>query len=385
MPEKLGNGGHGPENYDPNTGKYETDGQPNKSYDNPEENILGSLGIEEELDNSLERAIKDCYFKETYKKNIKEMIQSLPESEYKDVLINYIKKSGKNTINIGIFPIDGYNNVTKTVELDYSTIEKKDLKTFTHEFGHAISDFYKGNKVFLLSVSFENENGNTIHEELISDWEKNKDVILSDYEKVETPILKEAFAQKGLKYLTEKEQKENFEKEKEEKLIYLQNEIDKLINQFRSYSKGKTNEELMKDEFALNLDKKYGQISQEKSKLEKKEFVPKEITEEEFNLKMEALRENIFPKYMNLSDAVSSMTNSSHGLCGAGHSNGYWNSENIPDEFFASCFESLVTNNKDEIELYEKYFPNAFKTAKDSILQIYDKIKGEDLYGKLGI
>lgn len=37
MPEKLGNGGHGPENYDPNTGKYETDGQPNKSYDNPEE------------------------------------------------------------------------------------------------------------------------------------------------------------------------------------------------------------------------------------------------------------------------------------------------------------------------------------------------------------
>lgn len=40
MPEKLGNGGHGPENYDPNTGKYETDGQPNKSYDNPEEENL---------------------------------------------------------------------------------------------------------------------------------------------------------------------------------------------------------------------------------------------------------------------------------------------------------------------------------------------------------
>jgi hypothetical protein len=38
MPEKLGNGGHGREEYDPNTGKYVADGQPNKVYNNPKEN-----------------------------------------------------------------------------------------------------------------------------------------------------------------------------------------------------------------------------------------------------------------------------------------------------------------------------------------------------------
>lgn len=41
MPEKLGNGGHGPENYDINTGKYMTDGLPNKYYDNPKETFNG--------------------------------------------------------------------------------------------------------------------------------------------------------------------------------------------------------------------------------------------------------------------------------------------------------------------------------------------------------
>lgn len=39
MPEKLGNGGHSLENYDPNTGKYKTDGVPNKYYDNPDEKL----------------------------------------------------------------------------------------------------------------------------------------------------------------------------------------------------------------------------------------------------------------------------------------------------------------------------------------------------------
>jgi len=42
MPEKLGNGGHSQEQYDPNTGKYVIDGKPNKYYDNPDENkIIG--------------------------------------------------------------------------------------------------------------------------------------------------------------------------------------------------------------------------------------------------------------------------------------------------------------------------------------------------------
>lgn len=48
MPEKLGGGGNIQENYDPNTGKYATDGIPNKYYDNPEEKALNSIGLSSE-------------------------------------------------------------------------------------------------------------------------------------------------------------------------------------------------------------------------------------------------------------------------------------------------------------------------------------------------
>ena len=41
MPEKLGNGGYGREDYDPNTGKYIADGEPNKVYNNPKEPSYG--------------------------------------------------------------------------------------------------------------------------------------------------------------------------------------------------------------------------------------------------------------------------------------------------------------------------------------------------------
>ena len=49
MPKKPGNGGHGPEEYDVNTGKYVADGQPNKYYDNPKEK--NNINIREKLEN----------------------------------------------------------------------------------------------------------------------------------------------------------------------------------------------------------------------------------------------------------------------------------------------------------------------------------------------
>jgi len=64
MPEKLGNGGHGREEYDPNTGKYVADGQPNKRYDNPneEKDVLGKFfGLkQQEMSSNIE---PDAYSK----------------------------------------------------------------------------------------------------------------------------------------------------------------------------------------------------------------------------------------------------------------------------------------------------------------------------------
>lgn len=43
MAQKMGNGGHGMEDYSPETGRYVSDGEPNKYYDNPEENAVDKL------------------------------------------------------------------------------------------------------------------------------------------------------------------------------------------------------------------------------------------------------------------------------------------------------------------------------------------------------
>lgn len=101
MPKKPGNGGHGPEEYDVNTGKYVADGQPNKYYDNPKEN--NNINIREKLENvfgkifdnkELEAKINAMFETpkvEKYTKNIEEMSQEelLAEiGEHKQYLID---------------------------------------------------------------------------------------------------------------------------------------------------------------------------------------------------------------------------------------------------------------------------------------------------------
>lgn len=47
MPKKIGNGGHGQEEYSSETGRYIADGQPNKYYNNEKENkVLSTLGLD---------------------------------------------------------------------------------------------------------------------------------------------------------------------------------------------------------------------------------------------------------------------------------------------------------------------------------------------------
>lgn len=382
MPEKLGGGGNIQENYDPNTGKYATDGIPNKYYDNPKENILGSLGIEEELDNAIENAIGPSMMLQEHKESIKEMCNSLPESKYKDVLIDYIKKSRK-AINIGNYAISEYGN--GRIKLEYDVINNKDLKTFTHEIGHAINDMHKGNRIGELSSFFRDENGKTIVEHIFSDFEKNGSKLLLDYKNYEESILKEEFQKNGFVYKTEKERKLAFETRKENKKKEYQDKIGEIISQFQQYSKGKSQEELYHDNYALGLEAEYQSLRADMAELDEKNFIPEKLPKKELELKEKVLTEKIKNKYMNISDAVSSM-GIKGGLCNVGHDPLYWQSRDvIADEFFANCFNSLVTNNSEEIEMYEKYFPNAFQTVKKALKDINNKIEGENLYGKLGL
>lgn len=85
MPEKLGNGGHSLENYDPNTGKYKTDGVPNKYYDNPDEKKTARN--EKRLNNlNLWRDMGEISDEE-YEKEYKELHKSI---ESFDIDVNYM-------------------------------------------------------------------------------------------------------------------------------------------------------------------------------------------------------------------------------------------------------------------------------------------------------
>lgn len=59
MPKKPGNGGHGPEEYDVNTGKYVADGQPNKYYDNPKEKTIAN--VSHNLSDSMRDKLVDIF------------------------------------------------------------------------------------------------------------------------------------------------------------------------------------------------------------------------------------------------------------------------------------------------------------------------------------
>jgi hypothetical protein len=114
MPKKPGNGGHGPEEYDVNTGKYVADGQPNKYYDNPKEknninirekleNVFGKIFDNKELEAKI-NAMFETQKAEKYTKNIEEMSQEelLSEiGEHKQYLID-------KGINLSQF-VDAFN------------------------------------------------------------------------------------------------------------------------------------------------------------------------------------------------------------------------------------------------------------------------------------
>lgn len=388
MPLKLGNGGHGLEEYNEHDGKYKTDGIPNKSYNNPEEeSFFETLGLNNDVDNYIENAVGSSTEKENHKTLVKEMLNKIPDSQYKEVLINWLKNCPSGSIQFLNIAISECNNFTGKIKFEYDVLSKKDLKTFTHEIGHSIDFMHRGNRIDFMSVYFKNKEGKTIEECLFLDWDKNGNKLLNDYKQFEASCLKEEFKKNGLEYKTKFEQELDFEKSKKLKLNQIQDNIDKIKNEFQIYAKNKTKEEILQDKYALELNEKFIKLREKQKETIKEEFSIKELSEKELQLKIKVLKEKIQPVYTNLSDAVSSMNQTSYGLCGAGHPANYWyrDSGNIPTEFFANCFNSLVTNNEQEIKLYEQYFPNAFNTVKESLQEIFNKIKGEYLYGKLGI
>lgn len=124
MPQKLGNGGHSQETYDPSTGKYIEDGKENKYYDNPGEKIFSAPVTDAQMD-----------FLRNYLKN-KNVLSSVDSNDDKDVKgkDEIFKNNFRRKMN-GILPIsaNGFENKKNQIlfnELlnDIENIENENVK-----------------------------------------------------------------------------------------------------------------------------------------------------------------------------------------------------------------------------------------------------------------
>ena len=143
MPKKLGNGGEGLEEFNPNDGQYIEDGVPNKSYDNPEENkILNSMGIDQ----------SDKIEKEIF----------IPQKPKRVKLENYFNSNG---------------------EIDYEKLEKD-----REEYRKKMDIYEKQKEEIINSVYYRERTFNTLEE--FKQWVKQKDYILgNNIEKIELKCL----------------------------------------------------------------------------------------------------------------------------------------------------------------------------------------------------
>lgn len=91
MPKKPGNGGHGPEEYDVNTGKYVADGQPNKYYDNPDENASNKAMSSRIPLDKLKEKFGDIFGESEYDNEINAMFGWSEEKEAETLQNKYTK------------------------------------------------------------------------------------------------------------------------------------------------------------------------------------------------------------------------------------------------------------------------------------------------------
>lgn len=179
MPEKLGNGGHGLENYDPATGKYIEDGQLNSSYNNPSEKIgnkeleattqqitfLKNFFSTNNIDiENVKRANKKVSqaFSDSLRRKMNSILGMEHQDKTKDLIFNEIinaledtddntrklcMRAIKNVSSIYDYGANWFQRFDGDISLTFSALDftKKSCNyvkngVFFHEFGHALDN-----------------------------------------------------------------------------------------------------------------------------------------------------------------------------------------------------------------------------------------------------
>ena len=407
MATKLGNGGHGQENYDPNTGKYVEDGVSNKYYNNPKEKILQKIDWKKELESEEVSNFLNNFFpgennknsdinnissssvenNETWSKelpytkirflsdNIKPLLKEklkFGTKEAENIIGTFIEQSSlkiRDCEKIRGEDTSCYNPGDKAFALRKVDLEKEifDGELVFHELSHAIDDlFQQGNYGQKLTNSFVSEKYNmTMKQKLENEFQ-------TFYEKNSFNTLKEQF----------KKEKENLEYEF---LKISGSQFNSLNEIYRELSR-KANEFFTRDKIKeirneLSFNSRTGKVSVASIDKVAEKYIQgyKELKKLADNT-IEQTKKKLGGKYSGISDCMSI-----YGIdLGWGHPKSYYKKDNNNHvaEFFASLGSSRFSTSsegKQGYEIMKQHFPQSVEIFEEIIGKLNNKTNIEDM------
>ena len=407
MATKLGNGGHGQENYDPNTGKYVVDGVSNKYYDNPKEKTFQKIDWKKELEGEeISKFLNDFFPEKNNENNIVDNNSSssiennenwskeLPYTKIrflndnvKPLLKEKLKFGTKEAENIlGTFieqsslkirdceksrgeDTSCYNPGDKAFALRKVDLEKEifDGELVFHELSHSLDDlFQQGSNGQQLSNTFVSEKYNmTMKQKLQNEFKtfyanKSFNKVVEEFKNEEANLEYEFLKTSGSQFNSLNEIYKELSRKANE--FFTRDKIKEIRNELSFNSRtGRAS--------ATSIDKvseKYIQGYKELKTLADNTF--------------KQTRKKLGGKYSGISDCMSIYGTD----LGWGHPKSYFqrNNNNHVAEFFANLGSSRFSTSpegKQGYEMMKKHFPQTVEIFEEIIGKLNGKTNIEDM------
>lgn len=427
MPQKLGNGGHSQEAYDPSTGKYVEDGKENKYYNNPGEYISSSPVTDIQMDflrnflkNKEKPVVKkeepvveikeknevDEEFKQNFRQKFKTIYQKNNPKLFND-MIETLENMDENSFNLFIQASNFVESTNQTkgegqfsrwdrnIHLDYRQLENGDFSCYTrngvlfHEMGHAIDNMLTLNfgkeprysRQYISSLYVSEKHGMSLEQALFQELKEIDTDKLREREKNDFSLKEKEDEIKMYDEIMKEENikaKLNFGKNVLgiDLSSYKNNEYNVEINErgnlvyYKKFQDGSFFQTHITG-FANEPEKlkEFKRISDainlfEIDYGESTQGKYKELKEKKVNLEKDKYHR--MKKWGDMSDVMQGLTGRKLDN-GMGHKSNYFSSpEVVAKECFAELYESKTTN-QESYDLFKEYFPKAVDVFEEII------------------
>jgi len=401
MPQKLGKGGHGPQNYVPpgnsaggQYGDNETGSNKHFTVFKKPDGSEGGISVRpnneknNENFNSFDEYIdKNFSNNENMQKGLKESFNAGTEEQ--QAKLNYFVSNGI----IKIVETNGISNYSGAVELNSGHIlhkgdfSKEKGDTMYHEFGHSYDELFAkgwvdkntGKKIFDGLITAEDNkklderNGGSFYKSFLLRGQLSTNKYLSN-----NKTLFETLTDEGRK-MTRDGRWDQIIKD------YGQAKKDAVIAKIPDYYEKNKEYDTLKNALWNEARDKFPYNSGEWNEISKlrNDYVDAKLNSPE-NIKLKEyvtnatfevtkIESKVLKQYSNLSDMYGIYKKIPYGF-GCGHKGNY--STRLPGamamEFFAEYNSALARNDTKQIELYKKYMPESIKAAEE-LFSIMDK------------